>query len=170
MAALLWIVAGVIGPVIILVPLFRSRPVVEMVAPGTNTVTLNPGKYGLWNDYKRIFQGTTYNSSSNLPPGSTFRLVSGNNAIQLMPDMNAQVTFNNEARELAGSFHVPAGGNYSLEISGEFPPRVFSLRRAQLAEFFGRAISALALGSLGWIAGPLIALITFFRRSRSRRA
>src|SRR4051812_19493869 len=72
--ALSFLVTAIIAPLLILLPLFRSHVTATFVVPGTNQVRLRAGEYILWDEYRTIFQGTTYSLSSNLPGGLTIKM------------------------------------------------------------------------------------------------
>lgn len=171
-AALLFIATGIVAPLAVVLPLFRSHAVVEMVVPGTNVVTFKAGEYVLWNDHTTIFQGTTYSSSSNLPAGVTNRLVSKatGQQVPMSSGFTASFSSGSSARNSIGTFSIAAPGDYALEISGQFVPRVFSLREAQFVEVFKRIVLVVLLESTAWIGAPLIIVVVMLKRAKAKRA
>ena len=168
--AILLLLVGVLLPVAVLRPLFRGHMPAQLVAPGTNIVRLEACDYVLWNDHTTLFEGKTYASSSNLPGGVAIRLVSqgSSQAVPMTPDASTRVRTGNAARQSVGKFSVPAAGQYALEISGAFAPRVFSLREPQFAAVVG-AFSILAVAeSIACIGAPVIIGVVAMGRARAR--
>jgi len=167
--AALLLLCGVLLPIAVLAPLFRSHVAAQMVAPGTNVVGLSAGDYVLWDDHDALFEGKNY-ASSNLPGGVSIRLVSqtSGQAVPMIPDVSTTVRTGDAARKSVGKFSVPAAGRYALEISGSFAPRVFSLREPQLAAVLGGLSILLVAESVACIGAPLIIAVVAVRRARAK--
>ena len=164
------LLCGVLLPIAMLVPFFRSHVAAQMVAPGTNVVGLSAGDYVLWNDHDTMFEGKTYASSSDLPGGVSIRLVSqtSGQAVPMIPDVSTTVRTGDAARKSVGRLSVLAAGRYALEISGSFAPRVFSLREPQMAAVLGGISVLLVAESVACIGAPLIIAVVAVRRTRAK--
>ena len=171
-AALLFLVTAIIAPVLILLPLFRGHVTATFVIPGTNQVRLAANEYVLWDDYRTIFQGTTYSSSSNLPGGITIKMfkVADGSEVLMSSSANIWVRSNQSERKAIGKFLVPTAGDYSIRVTGQTAPRVLSLREPQLGEIFKTIVMIIPVALIGWIASPIILIVVAVRRSKSRRA
>ncbi|HMJ89317.1 MAG TPA: hypothetical protein VK530_05855 [Candidatus Acidoferrum sp.] len=165
------ICGGLLAPVAIFLPLFRSGPLIQFAVPGTNAVALKAGEYVLWHDHTTVFQGTTYASPSNLPAGVMTRMLSQADGkfIPMSSGFTSTLSSGNSARRSVGKFSVSTAGDYVIEVSGQFAPQVFSLRPAQFSKVFGGILVLLFVESVAWIGGPLIILVVLLKRSRAKQ-
>jgi len=140
----------------------------QFSAPGSLTFTVRqPGEYVIWDEQVTFFNGRSYRSSEELPGGMqiTVRDAQSGSALQLSPSSGANETIGNTRRKSIGTVLFDRPGNYTIEVAGSFPERVFYVRRSAASTVLsGIAISA-AFGLIGWVLAPIAAIVVYVKRS-----
>ena len=163
----LFILGGIIIPSIffgiILLFLLKEKPVATFIIPAEIEVTIQKeGRYYLWNDYQTVFEGRIYSMSEELPNGLEISLhkKTNNNLIEFVGDHSITSSTANSKKIAIGYFEIEQPAEYILSVSGETPPRVFSLGASFFnANLFIIAIIVFPLEMLMGIGGFILILI-----------
>jgi uncharacterized Tic20 family protein len=143
----------------------------QFLVPGSVTISVdNPGTYALWDELSTFFENKSYQSSDELPGGMSIRVRDTRSGSEVLfsPSSGGKETIGSVKRKEIGDFSLGRSGSYVIEVTGDFPQRVFYVRRSVVKEVFsGVAIVAL-LGLAGWIIAPVFAVIILVRRSAAR--
>jgi hypothetical protein len=143
----------------------------QFLVPGRHVVELGqPGKYLVWNDYRTVFRGRSYDESEALPSGVRIRVLerASGRPLEVSSSYRATSSFGNTSSVAVSQFRVEHPGSYEIVVEGNFPPRVFSVGRDFLFGLLGVILGAFALllGGLGAAIG--IAAWVFIRREEAR--
>ncbi len=92
--------------------------------------------------------------------------------VPFSPSLGGTETVGNVKRKEIGDFILTRSGPFSIEVSGDFPQRVFYVRRSAIKEVLSGIAIVVLLGVIAWVIAPVIALAVLVRRSsmRSRSA
>lgn len=156
-------VIAVIVPVITVLPLMmkQSAETITFLVPGeTELAVKENGRYYLWNDYKTVFNGRSFTRLKTLPDGLDIQLIdlASGSKINLTSDSSLTSTRGSNEKVSVGYFALPPG-KYRLNVSGEFPARVFSIGESKLGTIL---IVALVTGFLSIITALVsIGMIIF---------
>ncbi len=161
--------AGVVAEVY---GIIRSFPKgTQFLVPGSATITVeNPGTYVLWDEVATFFENKRYLSSDDLPGGMEIRIsdAQSGRTFPFSPSQGGTETIGSVKRKSLGDVYLDRPGTYVIDVSGDFPKRVFYVRRsAVLTVLSGIAIVAV-LGLAGWVLAPISAVVIFFKRSPAR--
>ncbi len=86
------------------------------------------------------------------------------------PEFEGTEDFGPIVRQPIAEVEFDTSGNYHAEVVGELPGNdVLLIRRVSLAGAFKGMISAVVLFFLGFIAGPVFALVVFIKRQNNKR-
>ena len=105
---------------------------VEFLAPGRHTVELKkPGSYLVWNDFRAIFQGRSYDESKHLPAGARIAVIDKASGHELTVGSHSGTTSTSGSTEsvAVAQFSIAQPGPYEIVVQGNFPPRVMSVGR-----------------------------------------
>ncbi len=145
----------------------------QFLVPGTVTISVDrPGTYGLWDEVATFFENRSYQSGEELPGGMTIRVrdaVTGDEVRFSPSSMGGTETVGNVRRKEIGDFSPGRPGSYVIEVAGDFPQRVFYVRRSAVREILSGVAMIALLALTGWIIAPLLAVIILVRRSAAGR-
>jgi hypothetical protein len=145
----------------------KSVDAFQFKAPGSREFAISrPGKYVLWHETETVFDGQTYSSSGNLPPGLRVELLDLDTQtnIPLTPDQSTTMSSGATSRRSFGDFDNLTPGRYRITVSGQFPDQIFYFRES-LTRRFGIVLKAMRLTALIWLAALGVAMFIFVRRS-----
>jgi hypothetical protein len=167
-------ILGAIGGIAILFTVIFSSLAggTQFLVPGSLVVTIKePGKYILWYEHSTVFKGRRYFDSDEPPRGMgiTVREIFSGKFLPVSPSSAAAETAGQIKRKSVGSINFDTRGQYVIEVTGEFPDRVFSLRRSVFSRIVTGVAAFLALSILGWVLAPVIALIVLVKRANAKR-
>ena len=145
----------------------------QFLGPGRHAVEFDkPGTYVVWNDYRTVFRGRSYDESESLPSGVLVlvRDVASGKALEVAPSHGASSSIGNVARKSVAKFEIAIPGRYEIIIEGDFPARVFSASRDFLFGLFAVIFGAIALLLAGFGAAIGIVCWAFIKREQAREA
>ena len=145
----------------------------QFLGPGRHTVWFDkPGTYLVWIDYRTEFRGRSYHKSAALPSGVQVivRNRDDGKALVVSASHGARSNLGISARKPFGKFEVARPGRYEILIQGEFPQRVFSVRREFLFGLLGVIFGAIGLLFAGFGAALGIVCRVFIRHEEARNA
>ena len=133
----LFVIGGLIAPSVITLLLFlhllNEKPLAQFLIPTEVKITIEKeGKYYVWNDHHTIFRGKTYAFSEEMPNNLEISLHEENNkkTIEFHGYSSISSMTGNSSKSSIGYFEVSKPGVYTLIISGETIPRVFSFGKS----------------------------------------
>jgi len=140
----------------------------QFLAPGKHVFDVErPGKHLVWNDYRTIFRGRTYDLPEELPDGLLIRVTEtpSGKPLEVSSSRGASSKTAEAERVSIASFEAAVPGRYEIVVEGGFEPRVFSVGPNILPQLFmtiGGVIGAVLLGITAAVA---LCVWTYFRRN-----
>jgi uncharacterized membrane protein len=148
------------------------EPGVQFLGPGRHTLELGrPGKYLVWNDYRTVFQGRSYDASERLPPGVRIGVLdkAGGQALTVTSGHGGTSTTGDSSSVAVSQFEIAHPGSYEVVVEGDFPQRVFSVGRDFIPGLLGVIGGAFALIFGGFGAATGIVAWVFIKREEAQR-
>lgn len=146
---------------------------VPFLAPGRHTVELKkPGSYLVWNDFRTVFKGRSYDEPRHLPHGAQISVIdkSSGQALSVGSYSGATSTTGSTESIAVVQFSITQPGLYEIVVAGDFPQRVFSVGRNLVFHIVGAVSGAIALVFVGFGAALAVAGWAFLRREEARAA
>ena len=74
--AVLFVVGALVIPLVVVLPLVLGKShEFQFKAPGNAEITVNaPGRYYLWNNFRTVYEGKSYDRLENIPDGMEFQM------------------------------------------------------------------------------------------------
>ena len=145
----------------------------QFLAPGRQVVELDrPGKYVVWNDYRTLFQGRTYDESERLPENVSITVLdpASGTALVVAPSGGMRSDMLDAVKVSVATFEIARPGRYEIIIEGGFPQRVFSVSRDFLFNMLGMIFGVIAVVVVGFSLAFAIATWAFIKREEAREA
>lgn len=163
----------VVLPLAIVLPIILTLNghMMEFKVPGNfETNVVQAGRYYLYNDYQTIYQGKTYDNSTNLPGGIEIKILdSQGQALPFTGDTSFSVGGSGTERKSIGYVEVQSPGKVRIEVSGGDEERIFSFGQENFLRFFGLMFGALGLCSIIAFGGIGLAVWGIIRLTRSNK-
>jgi uncharacterized membrane protein len=143
------------------------------LAPGRHTVDLaGPASYLIWNDYKTVFGGRSYEDTYELPAGARISIIEKASGQKLAthPNTGSSLTRGNTKRHSVAQFRTVRPGHYEIIVEGDFPPRVLSASRDFLSGMLWGTVGIFALAVFGFGAAMAIFGWAYFKREQAAEA
>ena len=144
---------------------------VQFLGPGRHTAAFDkPGTYMVWNDYRTVFGGRSYDESEKLPSGVQVKVVEvdSGKALAVSASYNASSSLGETARNSVAKFEIVRPGRYEIIVEGDFPQRVFSASKAFLFGLFSVIFGAIGLLFAGFGLAIGIVCWVFIQREEAR--
>ncbi len=169
----LFILGAVVIPVLCILPLIlghSSAP--EFKVPGSFDATVDaPGRYYVWNDFRAIFEGKTYNSSTNLPNGISIQVrTADGRALQFVGDTSTSMSTGSSSKNSIGYVEVERPGKVTIQVSGSNEERIFCFAKSELLRMFGQILGGFVLSMLVAVAGIGVIIWGVIKRVQAGRA
>lgn len=143
----------------------------QILAPGRQSLTLDPGEHVVWNDHVTVLEGRSYRSSKDLPDGVQVTITdSGGAGIALRRASGATYKGLSTERVSVMKFDIARPGRYEIAVRGDFHPRVFSVGPDHVGAVLWTVFGAIAVLFLGLGTGIGIAAWAFIQREQAREA
>jgi uncharacterized membrane protein len=142
----------------------------QFLAPGRHTVELaGPANYLIWNDYKTVFGGRSYEDSYDLPAGALISVIetASGQKLATQPNTGSSLTRDNTKRHSVAQFRTVRTGRYEIIVEGNFPPRVLSASRDFLSAILWGTAGIIAMLVFGFGAAMAIFGWAYFRREQA---
>jgi len=152
--------AAIIVPLLIVFLVVSGFPhESQFKIPGTLEVDVkNPGRYYVWNDYRTIFNGKSYDRSEKIPDGIEIQVHDANGRqLQFITDTSISSSDGGSAKDSIGYVEVDRPGKLDVAVSGGSEERIFSFSRFELLKAVGLVLGSVGFAMLAGIAG--IALV-----------
>lgn len=161
------------GPVVFVAFLFISLGSGhQFLAPGATSLKSDrPAKYGLWYDHVTFFEGHAYTFPVDLPNGLHVRILEPETGreVPMAKGFAISAGSGSDERCSVGDFEVAAPGAYRIEVTGNFEPRVFSVRRSLMPGVLWAFLAMIVMELVGW-GGVIICFRAFNRRKQATAA
>ena len=170
----MFIVGAFVIPVLFILPLiFGNEHDTRFKAPGSVEVVVEEtGRYYLWNDFRTVYDGRSYNRSENIPDGLEIQIRDANGRqLQFVSDTSISSSSGNSAKNSIGYVEVSNPGKVTVQVSGGTEDRIFSFSQSGLLRMFGLIFGGfglsmlVALAGLGLIVWGIVKLVRTDRRS-----
>lgn len=144
----------------------------QFLAPGRQVLELGSGRHVVWNDYRTIFQGRTFDASRTLPSGVEITVAEAGSGRPVAVRRAGNTTFTSANTERAAvvEFEIAQPGRYAIAIRGNFPPRVFSVGPDMVRILLLAIFGSLGLLFAGWGAAGAIAVWAYICRDQAMAA
>ena len=145
----------------------------QFLVPGRHTVELaEPGEYVVWNDYRTVFEGRTYDESDKLPAGIQIAVVDVASGKPIAVESTSGSTFTSGTTERASfaRFTIDKPGRYEITVSGALEPRVFSIGKDIALLLVGVIFGSFAFLLGGYSAAAGIAIWAYIKRDLRAKA
>ncbi|HET9405585.1 MAG TPA: hypothetical protein VFO57_13490 [Burkholderiales bacterium] len=139
----------------------------QFLAPGRHAVRLDrPGTYLVWNDYRTVFQGRSYDESEKLPSGVRISVLdrAGGRSLEVSASLGATSSIGDTHSVSVSQFVIERPGSYEIAVEGDFPQRVFSVSRNFVPGLLWTIFGAFALLFGGFGVATAIAAWAFIKR------
>ncbi len=170
-AAVAFVIAGVAAAVALVLQFIAVIDQgQQFLAPGKRAFNVErPGKYLVWNDYRTVFQGRTYDVPERLPEGLHIVVTeaASGKPLEVSSSRGASSKTAEADRVSIASFEAPVPGRYEVVVEGAFEPRVFSVGPNIIAPLFMTIGGAIGAVFLGLTAAVALCVWTYVRRNPS---
>lgn len=133
------LVAAVGVPFLFVIPLFlQHQNENQFKVPGSIQVTVEkPGRYYLWNDFRTIYHGQSFNRSEHIPDGMNIRIAdSDGHQFNFVSDTSISSTSGSSAKNSIGYVEIEYPGKFTIQVSGSSEERIFSFSKSGLLKIF----------------------------------
>lgn len=173
--SILSIIIAVVLPAILIVQIGDSFAADHrFLVPGTTTLSVDePGDYGLWYEYRTIFEGRSYHQPEDLPDGLEISIRATDSGARLpLESGSMRVSSGETASVKIGSVSIAEPTSLTISVTGETERMVFNFAESKVLAILGRVGGAIAsaaiFGILGLISG-IWGLVDLLRNTQSAR-
>jgi hypothetical protein len=155
-AGVLLCLGAFVVPVLSVLPIiFGKSDEIQFNVPGKQEFTAtDTGRYYLWNDYRTVYHGKSYDLPENIPGGMDIRIRDTNGSeLQFVNDASTSVNSGTDSKKSIGYVQVDQPGKLEIEVSGGAENRVFSFAKSRLLKIAGLVLGGMALSVLIVILG-----------------
>jgi uncharacterized membrane protein len=139
----------------------------QFLVPGRHVLALDrPGKYLVWNDYRTVFQGRSFDAPEKLPAGVRVSVFdkTGGPAPKVSGAHGSTSSYGDNNSVALYQFEIERPGRYEIVVEGDFSPRVFSASRDFIPGLLWTIFGSFALIFGGFGLATVIAAWVFIRR------
>lgn len=151
---MLFVMAFIAPVLVITLLLVKKGPETQFEVPGTTEVSVSkPGRYYLWNNFRTVYKGRSYNRPQNIPDGLQIRIHDTNaGELPFISDPHISETIGNASKNSIGYVEVERPGRLTIEVQGNGENRIFSFSRSFSSQIVIVALSvAAAEGLICWV-------------------
>lgn len=144
----------------------------KFIIPGSTQVTIiEPGRYYLWNNYKTVLQGKTYNSSESTPDGIQIKIRNGETGelFDFVGDSSMALSTLRNMKTSIGYIEAQEGGSLHIDVEGGNEERVFSLSKFSMRAMFGLIFGVLGLSLIICCSGFGVLAWGILRAAKSKQ-
>jgi hypothetical protein len=168
----LFILEAVVIPLLFVLPLLLgSSHEVQFRIPGTIQTTVEkPGRYYLWNDFRTVYEGKSYDRSERIPDGIEIRIHnSKGELLEFVGNTSISTSAGSSSKNSIGYVEVESPGKVSIEITGGNEERIFSFAESGLLKMLGLILGGFGLSLLVGISGFGIIIWGIVKLARANR-
>jgi hypothetical protein len=170
----LFILGGVVAPLAIMLLFFLglNGHLAQFKVPGAfETNVVKGGRYYLYNDYQTIYDGKTYDCSTNLPGGMEIKILdSQGNPLPFSGDTSFSVGGSGTERKSIGYVEIQNPGKVRIEVSDVNEERIFSFGQENFLKFFALIFGTFGLCFVFGLGGLGLAIWGVIKLVRSGRS
>ncbi len=144
----------------------------QFKVPGTLNIAVDkPGTYVLWHETQTIFQGQPYSTVDVWPEDMEVHVWNDATQIEVPLETSSGVTetVGSVKRHAVGNMEFPSAGTYTIEVKGDFPDKIFYVRRSMWKKIVVNVVIASVIGIIALLGAPLLAVVVFVKRSNALR-
>ncbi len=164
---------GVFAPVLFMLPFLLSHePETQFKVPGSAEFTLDkPGSYYLWNDYRTIYKGRSYNESQNIPNGMEIHIRDANsNELEFVSDTSATMNVGDSSKKSVGHVEIEHPEKVTIHVSGGNEDRIFSFSQFDFLKFFLPIVGGFGIFAVFALTGVGLIIWGIVKLARGNRA
>ena len=169
----LFILGAVVVPLAVVLPLILGDSNEEQFkVPGNTQIVIEePGRYYLWNNYKTVLQGKTYNSSESTPDGIQIKIRNGETGelFDFVGDSSMALSTLRNMKTSIGYIEAQEGGSLHIDVEGGNEERVFSLSKFSMRVMFGLIFGVLGLSLIICCSGFGVLAWGILRAAKSKQ-
>lgn len=157
-------------PMIFILPiLFDNSENPAFIIPGSSEISVEEaGRYYLWNNYRTVFNSTTYNRPKTLPDGLEISIeTSTGEILNFIPHTSISTSDPSSSRSNIGYVEIEQPCRVNILISGNAEPRVFSFSRSGFNKIFGLFAAGIILSISVSLIGGALAVWGVFKMVKS---
>jgi hypothetical protein len=140
----------------------------QFKAPGSAETMVNePGRYYLWNDFRTVYEGKSYDRSPAIPDGVEIQIRDAmGRQLQFVSDTSISMTSGGSSKKSIGYVEIAAPGKVKILLTGGNEERIFSFSQSGLLKLFGLIAGGVGLSlvvctvGLGLIIWGVVKLAT----------
>jgi len=158
----LLLIGGFILPLSLFLPFILDQSVDDQfLVPGSGSFTVDePARYYLWHDHQTLFQGSSFNHPIELPNGIQISVYSSaGETLELVNAPSISTSGNVRTRQSIAYADVPSAGEWTVEVKGDFAPRVFSFAESKFLKIFGWIFGGMALCLITAATGLILVVL-----------
>jgi hypothetical protein len=138
-AGVIFLVAAFVVPFLFILPLLlEHQNENQFKVPGSTQVAVEkPGRYYLWNDFRTVYNGQSFNRSEHIPDRLNIRIAdSGGLPFSFVSDTSISSTNGASAKNSIGYVEIEHAGKITVQVSGGTEERIFSFSKSGLLKMF----------------------------------
>lgn len=155
----LFLVAAFVGPFLFVVPLLlQHQNENQFKVPGTIEVVVNkPGRFYLWNDFRTVYNGKSFDRSERVPDGLNIQIDdSDGHPLNFVSDTAISSASGSSAKNSIGYVEIVRPGKVTVRVSGGVEDRVFSFSESGLLKIFLFVIGGFGAAVVFGLAGIVL--------------
>jgi hypothetical protein len=169
--------ALVVVPMAAFVPMMLSdlETDPQFKVPGKTQIAVDkPGRYYLWNNYRTVFEGRSFNRNPYLPDGMEIRISDAQTGKSLDFVGSSSASANSEASSSRiGYVEIPGPCKVEIEVTGGQEELVFSFSKSDFPQMLRLivgtfvAVPFLGLAGFGVIIWGIVKLVLAFTKRKT---
>jgi hypothetical protein len=135
----IFLAVAVVAPFLFLLPFFlQHQNENQFKVPGSIQITVEkPGRYYLWNDFRTVYNGQSFNRSEQIPDGLNIRIAdSDGHPLTFVSNTSISSTNGSNAKNSIGYVEIEHPGKVTVQVSGGAQERIFSFSRSGILMIF----------------------------------
>lgn len=166
---LLFVAAFIVPAFFVLPIIFGKSDEVQFKAPGKIEFTAREAaRYYLWNDYRTVYQGKSYDRPKNIPDGVHITVRDASGDLRFVSDGSTSVSGGGNDAVSIGYVDVEKAGKLTIEVSGDEDDLILSFGESRLKTIIGYVIAGLATAMLVGLVGLALMITGIIKLVRSR--
>jgi len=156
-----FLLGAFVVPLLFILPLILGHQQdARFKAPGSIEVAVKePGRYYLWNDFRTIYNGKSYDRAETIPDGLEFQVRDAEgHLLELVSDASISMSSGSSAKKSIGYVEVEHPCKVTVQVSGG-EETIFSFSQFGWLRMLGLVVGAVGLSMVVAIAG--LALIVW---------
>ena len=168
----IFLVGAFVVPLLFVLSLLKAHEQeTQFKIPGTIEVALKePGRYYLWNDFRTVYNGKSYDRPESTPDGIEIRIrdASGHQ-LQFVSDASISMSSGASSKKSIGYIEVEHPGEVTVEVKGGSDERIFSFSQSGLLKIFSMIIGGFGLLMMTAVAGIGLIVWGIVKLARANR-